>query len=110
EQARKALADPKASIPIFISLPDLARSEKTLQEHLLDIVNDMEVDEHYAEVLVQAIEDGQAFLCLDSLDEVAPNQRAKMIEWINTWASRPGNTWVVGSRFTEYKNGQFGRE
>ena len=45
----------------------------------------------------------------DSLDEVEPQQRARIIELINTWASSAGNTWVVGSRFTEYKGGQFKR-
>ena len=50
---------------------------------------------------------GQAFLCLDSLDEVAPALRPEMITLINRWAHQTGGTWIIGSRFTEYKGGQF---
>ena len=45
----------------------------------------------------------------DSLDEVDPQQRTRIIELINTWASNAGNIWIVGSRFTDYKGGQFKR-
>jgi len=105
--ASDALADPSAPVPIFLSLTDLARSAKTLQRCLIDMVEDMEVESRYANILWKDMEGGRAFICLDSLDEVAPHRRVEMIELINLWASRAGNTWIIGSRFTEYKGGQF---
>ena len=106
-RAKEALTDSNAPIPIFLSLADLARSQKTLQSYLVDLVEELGIERTYAETLWKAIEAGQAFVCLDSLDEVEPQRRQKMIEWVNAWAAESGNTWVVGSRFTEYKNGSF---
>ncbi len=107
DRAKQALNDPDASLPIFLSLPGLARSGKTLQRYLVDIVEDMGAESRYADVLWKEIEAGRAFICLDSLDEAPPQSRVEMIELINTWTYRPGNTWIIGSRFTEYKGGQF---
>jgi len=58
-----------------------------------------------------AIENGQAFICLDSLDEVA-SQRLEMIQKINTFISVSdiNTTWVVSSRFTNYRGGELTRE
>jgi HEAT repeat protein len=106
-RAKEALTDPNAPIPIFLSLADLARSQKTLQSYLTDLVEELGVERSYAEILWKAIQAGQAFICLDSLDEVEPQRRQKMIEWVNAWAAEQGNTWVIGSRFTEYKGGSF---
>jgi HEAT repeat protein len=108
-QAQQAKDDPSAQLPIFISLPDFARSGKTFQEYLLFIIKSMRTNERYAEVLWKAIEDGQAFVCLDGLDEVAPKERPQIIRLINELASESSNTWIIGSRFTEYKGGQFRR-
>ena len=66
-QAQKAKVDPTASLPIFVALPDLARSGKTLKEHLLSLVQDIMVDDRYAEALWKAIEDGHAFICFRQL-------------------------------------------
>ncbi|HLY30253.1 MAG TPA: HEAT repeat domain-containing protein, partial [Ktedonobacterales bacterium] len=60
-----------------------------------------------AQTLWEAIQRGRAFVCLDSLDEVAPAQRPALIALINDLAAQSGNTWVVGSRFADYKGGQF---
>ena len=106
-RAKEALIDPEAPMPIFLSLADLARSGKTLQRYLVDLVEDMATASSYAEVLWKEIEKGRAFICLDSLDEVDPQQRPRIIELINFWSSNAGCTWVIGSRFTEYKGGQF---
>lgn len=67
----------------------------------------MGVDKSYAEILWKEIEHGQAFVAFDGLDEVDPSQRVRMIEFVNSRAFEPGNSWLVGSRFTEYKGGQF---
>jgi DNA replication protein DnaC len=81
-RAKEALTDPNAPIPIFLSLADLARSQKTLQSYLVDLVEELGIERTYAETLWKAIQDGQAFVCLDSLDEVEPRhqRRQKMIE------------------------------
>ena len=106
-QAQIALADPTQHIPMFLSLADLARSGKTLQSYLLDLVEDLGIERSYADILWNEIRQGHAFVALDSLDEVAPDHRPRMIELVNSRASEQGNTWIVGSRFTEYKGGQF---
>lgn len=108
-RAKEALTDPNAPIPIFLSLADLARSQKTLQSYLVDLVEELGVERTYAETFWKTIQAGQAFVCLDSLDEVEfrDQRRQKMIEWVNAWAAESGNTWVIGSRFTEYKGGSF---
>ena len=107
QRAQMALASPDVETPIFFSLAAYAQSGKTLQRYLVDVVEDMKAGAGYAEVLWKEIEAGRAFLCLDSLDEVAPNDRPRVIEQVNSWAADKGNTWIVGSRFTEYKGGQF---
>ena len=106
-QAKKALSDDNASIPVFLSLADLARSEKSLQNYLADVIEEFGIEKDYADHLWREIERGHAFVALDSLDEVAPLQRGRMIKLVNEQASNSGNTWIVGSRFTEYKGGQF---
>jgi len=110
DRAQKALTDPKALMPVFISLPDLARSGKTLKEYLVYLIQDMMVDERYSEIIWKAIEQGHAFVCLDSLDEVAPKLRPEKIKLINEWASSTSSIYIVGSRFTEYKGGLLGNE
>jgi NACHT domain len=99
--------DRAAPLPLFISLPDLARSGKTLQTYLPSILAELGIDTTYSNFLLNAINEGYAFLCLDSLDEVVPAQRADIIALINREAVRCGGTWIIGSRFTEYKGGQF---
>lgn len=105
------LSDPLAPLPLFISLPDLARSgmssEQPIVEYFPAALAELGVSGDFAEVLAQALMTGEALVCLDSLDEVAPSDRSQMIVRINAWAARPGGVWVVGSRFTEYRGGQF---
>src|SRR6266567_6516166 len=106
-QALEKTQDPStALLPIFLSLADLARSGKTLQSYLVDVVEGMKVEKSFAAVLWTAIERGKAFVSLDSLDEVPPAQRSQMIALVNSLAADPGNVWLVGSRFTDYKSGQ----
>jgi HEAT repeat protein len=107
ERAHQALENPDIPLPIFLTLPAFAHSRKTLQRYLVDLVEDMKTESVYAEVLWKEIEAGNVFLCLDSLDEVTPDLRQGIIERINFWAEEKGNTWIIGSRFTEYKGGQF---
>ena len=44
DRAEKALADPEAPLPVYLSLSDLARSGKTLQRYLVDLVEDLGVE------------------------------------------------------------------
>jgi HEAT repeat protein len=97
----------EADLPLFISLPDLARSGLTWQEYLPGILAELDTDANFARTLIEAIEHGRAFLCLDSLDEVVPAQRPDIIALLDREAARCGGTWIIGSRFTEYKGGQF---
>lgn len=108
-RAKDAMSDPRAAIPIIIPLPRFAHSEKTFQQYLVNIVEDMGIERNYADLLWEAVEAKHAFVALDSLDEVEPRERPRMIELINRLASESGNIWLVGSRFTEYKGGQFKR-
>ncbi len=109
DRARKALIDLAEPVPIFVSLPDFARSEKTLLVYLTASVGEIGADDRYADLLWRTIKDGKSFICLDSLDEVDPQRRTKTIDSINTWTSEPGITWLIGSRFTEYKGGWLSR-
>jgi hypothetical protein len=109
EQAQKAITDPSALLPIMISLPDLARSGSPLQKYLSRLTEEAWIPDDFALTLARAIEEGEAFICLDSLDEVTPELRPDMIRMINERAAHHGNTWIVGSRFTDYKGGQFQR-
>ena len=102
-----AQMDRTAPLPLFISLPDLARSGKTLQTYLPGILAELGIDTTSSNFLLDAVNGGYVFLCLDSLDEVVPAQRPDIIALINREAVRCGGTWIIGSRFTEYKGGQF---
>jgi len=106
-QAQLALEDADAPLPIFLSLPDLARAGQDLDAYLALIARDMDLPASYGEALSRALQQGRAFVCLDSLDEVLPRLRAGIIRRVNELARLPGTTWIVGSRFTDYKGGQF---
>ncbi len=105
--AQLALEERAAPLPIFLSLPELARMGQDLDAYLVHIVQELGLATDYAQTLSQAIEHGHAFVCLDSLDEVLPRQRAGIIRQVNELAQKNGNSWIVGSRFTDYKGGQF---
>lgn len=101
-QARLALEDPGAALPLFLSLPDLARSNLELPAYLAQQVAGPGLEADVGQALMQAIEQDHAFICLDSLDEVLSHLRAGIICQINTLAHRHGKNWIVGSRFTDY--------
>lgn len=106
--AHRALEEQDAPLPIFLSLPDLARAEQDLNAYLVHLAHDMGLDADTGSFLSHALQRGQAFLCLDSLDEVLPRLRAGIIHQINELAlQQNGNIWIIGSRFTDYKGGQF---
>src|SRR5579884_4292790 len=109
DAAQDALDDPDAPLPLFLSLPDLARSGLSLPDYLAGIAASFDLPANFGAALWQEISRGKALLCLDSLDEVAPARRPDMIALINTGAREWGGTWIVGSRFTSYKGWQFER-
>lgn len=107
-RAQEALQNEQAPFPVFISLPELGKSQKTVKSYLLAMLQDMLIEDAFLEVLWEKIQHGQAFLCLDSLDEVVTDQ-ANMIQKINAFVSslHPQATCVISSRFTDFKRGQF---
>ncbi len=105
----QAQSDFNASLPIFLSLPDLASSLLPLQDYLLRHAKEAGISTNEASFLWHSVEDGRAFVCLDSLDEVLPKQRPIMIQLLNEVTATTGSTWIIGSRFTDYKGGQFKR-
>ncbi|GCE14543.1 HEAT repeat domain-containing protein [Tengunoibacter tsumagoiensis] len=107
--AQEALLDHHLPIPIFLSLPDFVRFDRPLRHYLADMIERFGIDAQFAELVWQELDNGHAFVCLDSLDEVRPEARPGLIAQINTWALENKSTWIVGSRFTEYKGGQFKR-
>jgi HEAT repeat protein len=109
DAAQEALDDPDAPLPIFLTLPDLARSGLSLPDYLAGVVAAFDLPTDFAAALWQEICRGKALLCLDSLDEVAPARRPDMIALINAGAREWGGMWIVGSRFTDYKGWQFER-
>jgi len=102
-----AQIDPSAALPLFISLPDLMRAKLSFEEYIQHIMAELDIDPRFASILTAAVSDGHAFLCLDSLDEVLPALRPEVIAFLNEEALRCRGTWIIGSRFTEYKGGQF---
>jgi HEAT repeat protein len=104
----QAQHDSAAPLPILISLPDLARAGLDMETYLADYVAYLGVDGAFAAELAQTLQRGAGFCCLDGLDEVTPVLRPECIRLVNRLATHWGGTWVVGSRFVEYKGGQFG--
>ncbi len=106
-RARRALNEPTSPLPIFIQLAQLASSNMPLKEYLLHMIQKLAVDDRYADILWTTIETGQAFICLDGLDEVI-DQRREMIKDIDLLISDFSKdvTWVISSRFTSYNERQ----
>jgi len=102
-----AQSELSAPLPLFISLPDLMRAELSFEEYIPYVIAELDLDPRFASILMSTVHDGNAFLCLDSLDEVLPALRPDVIAFLNKEAPRCQGTWIIGSRFTEYKGGQF---
>ena len=102
-----AQIDHSSPLPLFISLPDLMRAELSFEKYIQLIISELDIDPRFAHILAVAVNNGNAFLCLDSLDEVLPALRPDVIAFLNKEALRCLGTWIIGSRFTEYKGGQF---
>lgn len=119
--ARRALAADEAVgaalLPLYLMLPGLAASGRALADAaaeaalaLLDEAGEDMSQEGRVEVARLAretVERREAMFLLDGLDEVEPARRGEMIAQLNNWAAQPGGVWIIGSRFTEYKGGQF---
>lgn len=107
-QAQEALKNAQAPLPIFVALPEFGRSGKTFKSFLLDILQDLLIDDAFVEVLWQRIQQGEALICLDSLDEVTTGQ-TEMVHKINAFLTsvHPQTTCVISSRLTDFKRGQF---
>ncbi len=91
-----ALVEPAAPLPLFLSLPALARSGEALVDYLPHVPAELEIKSAFAAELSSAIISGRAFLCLDRLDEVLPAQRPDVIALLNRQA--PGVRRNLGHR------------
>lgn len=119
DAARRALADDKAPLPLYLALPGLAASGLELDaaaaeaaSALLedtDAGNDAQTRSMIANLARRAVERREVVFCLDGLDEVEPARRSEMIMRLNVWASQAGGVWIIGSRYTEYKGGQLAK-
>jgi HEAT repeat protein len=107
-RAHEALKNLRIPLPIFVSLPEFGRSGKPLKSFLLETLQDLLIDDAFVEILWQKIQQGEALICLDSLDEVTTGQ-TDMIHKINAFLAsvHPQTTCVISSRFTDFKSGQF---
>ncbi len=119
--ARRALvadeAGGAAPLPLYLTLPGLAASGLALADAaaeaaraLLDEAGEdisQEGRDAVARLARETVERREAIFLLDGLDEVEPARRGEMIARLNAWAAQPGGVWIIGSRFTEYKGGQF---
>lgn len=108
DHAWQAMSHPGVQLPILVALPNFARSGKTFKGYLVDIVQNLMLDDDFAETLWLAVQQGSALVALDSLDEVISG-RAELIDRMRLMISgaHPATTWVISSRFTDYKRGQF---
>ena len=114
--AQKAQKDANVFLPVYIALPAfakfLARNEQTaVKDYLLDqdsLLVKMRIT-NYADTIQNAVENGQVFLFVDSLDEVDPGNRRLVINWVlkqqATIASQ--GAIVLGTRYTDYDPAQF---
>ncbi len=102
QAALHAQSDEQAPLPVFISLPHFAQSHISLRQYLDTVVTDLELDAGYANVIWQVMQDSQALICLDGLDNVPAEAREDVTKLIADFSSRWGSAWVVGSRLTDY--------
>src|SRR5260370_41042108 len=54
-RAKEALTDPNAPMPIFLSLADLARSQKALQSYLVHLLEQLGSEQTYPKTLCKAM-------------------------------------------------------
>jgi hypothetical protein len=106
--AGRALKDASAKLPIYLALSrHIGSSPPTLRACLSIMLDALGMHERYVDAFVEEIEQGQACVCVDGLDELPINHRKTLIDWICGHAAEPGNIWVIASRFADYRHGQF---
>lgn len=108
EQGNHSTISRNTPLPVFIILPDLVRSKKSLREYLATWLEEQFIDAEVADIVWEVIASGCAFVCLDSLDEVIL-QRDQLVQTLRRiiQGSGQGTRWVVSSRFTDYVRGEF---
>src|SRR5262249_13823697 len=114
--AKRALAEDDAPLPLYIALPEWARSGLGFEDAVAHVLRDavvtidgreVGISPQFASHLANAIALGQGLVCLDGLDEVPAADRLPLLGHINALVAAAGGTWAIGSRFTEYKGHSF---
>jgi HEAT repeat protein len=114
--AKRALAEDDAPLPLYIALPEWARSGLDFEDVVAHVLRDatatidgreVRISPEFASHLTNEIALGQGLVCLDGLDEVPAADRLPLLAHTNATIAAAGGTWVIGSRFTEYKGQSF---
>ncbi len=104
EHARRALADPNAPLPLFISLPDWSRSQKTLYEYIGALVADLVLPQAVGELLIAGLTEGGMLLCFDSLDEVFIERKALLQRLQSVIRNTPDKTVLLVTSRATYRD------
>src|SRR5262249_62293 len=114
--ATRALAEDDAPLPLYVALPEWARSGLSFEHVVAHVLRDatltidgreVRISPQFASHLANAIALGRGLVCLDGLDEVPAADRLPLLGHINALVAAAGGTWAIGSRFTEYKGHSF---
>lgn len=92
-----------SKLPCFVSLPELARSDLDLLEHIARPIVHREGE--YARAFIErSAKKGLCAILLDSLDEVPENLRKNLVEKIDFFCrTYPDNKVIISCRAADYK-------
>lgn len=122
DAALRAQDDGAMPLPVVLSLPTLAEAgqwtAETLPEFIASTLEGMnknlppekQAPTTIASLLAREVMRGATFLCLDGLDEVLPTRRRDILRWIGSLPAPVADAAIIiGSRFTEYREGDLPR-
>lgn len=92
-----------SKFPIFVSVPVFANSDKTLGQYITTELA-RRTDVYAADFAKRILGNGMCILLLDSLDEVPPKQRSRVINALNDFCTTyPDNKYVLSCRTADYE-------
>lgn len=95
----------KSKFPVFVSLPHLAKSKKSIFDYVADQLVDVS-DEYARDFLRRVFQGGMAIFLLDSLDEVPSAHRDDLMDVIKEATSTFVRCkYVVSCRAADYQGG-----
>jgi formylglycine-generating enzyme required for sulfatase activity len=112
QRAEKIADRPDEFLPVYLSLPlfaPLVRDPDAVANYLKTHEKALAGIEHYANTIQAQVQQGEAFLFLDGLDEVDMPYRDDILEWIRQQQRRLNlrGALIVGTRFTDYSPQDF---